>query len=492
MTSLQLARRLTGVASTRIGQSPAASTAPDRATTWTLDGRHRDAGERRLLAAGDILALALATGAAELVFKAPGHGLFFGVLTIVLWLAVFQAYGLYDHDLAPLRPQVRDELPALLSAAVVACLATAALRAIVVGSGPNARGLGVLVAVGIAAVVVLRTVARRAAGVVLGPERVLLAGEADAVESLARSVAAHPDLGLETAGVVACDGKLHVASPVLGHAGCADLSAIAAEHGVTHVLVASSSLGTSRLLEELRPCRRRGIKVTVMRPVADALSPRAADDDGDLGVLGAEVALLSPFARAAKRTVDIVGSGVALVLAAPVMALLAIAVRLDSPGSALFHQERVGRGGRVFRLVKFRTMVTDAERMTEALRAHSLDPDWLLLDRDPRITRLGRLLRQWSLDELPQLWNVLRGDMSLVGPRPLILAEDDRVREWARSRDEIPPGLTGLWQIAGRTSISFEEMIRLDCVYVSGWSLWRDLGIIARTVPAVLSRRGAN
>ncbi len=491
MTSLQLARRLTGVASTRIGQPPADPAGPGPAT-WTLDGRHRDAGERRLLAVGDILALVLATGAAGLMFKPPGQGLVFGVLTIVLWVAVFRACGLYDRDLALLRPRPRDELPALLSAAVVACLATAALWAVAVGAGPGAGRLVVLAAVGIAAVLVLRTVVRRAAGVVLGPERVLLVGEAHAVERLARRVAAHPDLGLETAGVVACDGKLHVASPVLGQAGCADLSAIAAEHGVTHVLVASSSLGTSRLLEELRPCRRRGIKVTVMRPVADALSPRAADDDGGLGALRVEASRLSPFARAAKRTVDVVGSGVALVLAAPVMALIAIAVKLDSPGSALFHQERIGSGGRTFRLVKFRTMVADAERMTDELRARSRDPDWLLLDVDPRVTRFGRVLRQWSLDELPQLWNVLRGDMSLVGPRPLILAEDDRVREWARARSEIPPGLTGLWQVAGRTNMSFEEMIRLDCAYVSRWSLWRDLGIIARTVPAVLTRRGAN
>ena len=137
-------------------------------------------------------------------------------------------------------------------------------------------------------------------------------------------------------------------------------------------------------------------------------------------------------------------------------------------------------------------MVPDAEHKAEDLWDQSEDPNWLKLEDDPRVTRVGRLLRQTSLDELPQILNVLRGDMSLVGPRPLIPLEDEQIVGWARTRLELPPGITGLWQVLGRTSIPFEEMIKLDCLYVTNWSMWMDLKLIIRTVPAVLLRRGDN
>ena len=158
----------------------------------------------------------------------------------------------------------------------------------------------------------------------------------------------------------------------------------------------------------------------------------------------------------------------------------------------LFRQERIGAGRAPFRLVKFRTMAEDAEQRREELLAQSKDPGWLLLDHDPRITRVGRFLRHSSLDELPQLWNVLKGEMSLVGPRPLIESEDRQLEGWGRSRLDLTPGMTGLWQVLGRTSIPFEEMVKLDYLYVTNWSLWTDLRLILRTLPAVLLKRGVN
>jgi lipopolysaccharide/colanic/teichoic acid biosynthesis glycosyltransferase len=189
---------------------------------------------------------------------------------------------------------------------------------------------------------------------------------------------------------------------------------------------------------------------------------------------------------------DLVLATVALLVLAPLAVVIAIAIRLDSPGPVLFAQERVGRGGRRFRMWKFRTMVADAERRRAALVALSRDPNWLLIDDDPRITRVGRYLRLTSLDELPQLMNVVRGDMSLVGPRPLIPLEDRRVPAWAHRRSAVAPGITGLWQVSGRTALAFEEMLALDCQYVDTWSLARDAAMLARTLPAVLARRGAN
>jgi lipopolysaccharide/colanic/teichoic acid biosynthesis glycosyltransferase len=179
------------------------------------------------------------------------------------------------------------------------------------------------------------------------------------------------------------------------------------------------------------------------------------------------------------------------VLLLPVMVGIALAVRLDSPGPVLFRQQRIGRGGRRFQLLKFRTMVPDADAMTERLMADSSDPHWLQLEHDPRITRVGRFLRSTSLDELPQLYNVLAGHMSLVGPRPLSVRDDARVGGWARGRLDITPGLTGLWQVLGRKSVPFEEMVKLDYVYVNNWSLWGDVKLLLQTLPAVIAGRGA-
>jgi lipopolysaccharide/colanic/teichoic acid biosynthesis glycosyltransferase len=209
-------------------------------------------------------------------------------------------------------------------------------------------------------------------------------------------------------------------------------------------------------------------------------------------MFGINPPVLSRSSRWAKRGLDLIGASGALLLGAPVLLLLALLVRIDSRGPAFFRQERIGRGAQRFKLLKLRTMDSDAESRRAGLLAQSKDPGWLHLDHDPRITRLGRLLRLTSLDELPQLWNVLRGDMSLVGPRPLVPEEDSKVQPWARGRLDLTPGITGLWQVLGRTSIPFEEMVKLDYLYVTNWTLWGDVRLILRTLPALLTRRGAN
>jgi lipopolysaccharide/colanic/teichoic acid biosynthesis glycosyltransferase len=195
---------------------------------------------------------------------------------------------------------------------------------------------------------------------------------------------------------------------------------------------------------------------------------------------------------AAKRAIDIAGAAVGLLILAPLLVLLAVAVRATSRGAPLLRQRRAGRGGREFRMWKFRTMISGAEGMRPLLMEASRDGDWLLLDRDPRITRLGRALRRTSLDELPQLVNVLHGDMSLVGPRPLPVEEHSRIPSWALPRTDVRPGMTGLWQIRGRTRLGFTQMLELDCEYVRAPSLRADLRILAATVPALLTAKGAN
>jgi lipopolysaccharide/colanic/teichoic acid biosynthesis glycosyltransferase len=192
-----------------------------------------------------------------------------------------------------------------------------------------------------------------------------------------------------------------------------------------------------------------------------------------------------------KRALDVAGALAGLLLLAPLLLAVALAIRLSSPGPAIFRQRRVGRSGREFVMWKFRTMVDGADQMRAALVSHLRDDEWLDLARDPRVTPLGRVLRRTSLDELPQLVNVLRGEMSLVGPRPLPLDEDARIPAWASMRAGVRPGLTGPWQVAGRESIGFIGMLRIDCDYVRDRSVWGDVKILARTVPAVLDGRGA-
>jgi exopolysaccharide biosynthesis polyprenyl glycosylphosphotransferase len=197
-------------------------------------------------------------------------------------------------------------------------------------------------------------------------------------------------------------------------------------------------------------------------------------------------------ARNAKRVFDLVAGTLILIAILPLLLLVALIIKLDSPGPVFFFQERVGKDGRRFRMVKFRSMRRDAGQLLATLRAQNEATGPLFKMRaDPRVTRAGRLLRRFSLDELPQLFNVLAGDMSLVGPRPPIPAEVAEYEGWHMARLRVVPGLTGLWQVSGRSELSFDEMVRLDLRYIRTWTLALDLKILARTIPAVFSAHGA-
>jgi lipopolysaccharide/colanic/teichoic acid biosynthesis glycosyltransferase len=193
-----------------------------------------------------------------------------------------------------------------------------------------------------------------------------------------------------------------------------------------------------------------------------------------------------------KRCLDIIGAGIALVLLSPLLLVIALAIKLTSPGGVLFRQRRSGLGGRPFTMYKFRTMVAGAESMKPALRAQNeQDGPAFKLKNDPRVTRLGRFLRKTSLDELPQLWNVLRGDMSLVGPRPLPCDETSECSGWHLRRLDVLPGLTCIWQVRGRCRVTFTEWMRMDMQYLHSQSMGQDLKLILQTIPALVSRRGA-
>jgi lipopolysaccharide/colanic/teichoic acid biosynthesis glycosyltransferase len=192
-----------------------------------------------------------------------------------------------------------------------------------------------------------------------------------------------------------------------------------------------------------------------------------------------------------KRAFDLLGASLGLLAVLPLMVLIVVAIKLDSPGPVLFRQQRVGRRGARFQMLKFRTMVPDAEALKESLRDRNEAREGLFkIAQDPRVTRVGRLLRRTALDELPQLLNILKGEMSLVGPRPLVVEEDASIEGSQRRRLELMPGMTGPWQILGPARVSLAEMVAIDCLYVADWTLWSDVKILLRTVGHVIGRRG--
>jgi exopolysaccharide biosynthesis polyprenyl glycosylphosphotransferase len=193
-----------------------------------------------------------------------------------------------------------------------------------------------------------------------------------------------------------------------------------------------------------------------------------------------------------KRALDMVVVSFGLLTIAPLLAVIAVAIKIDSRGPVFYGQQRVGKDGRLFKMLKFRSMVTDADQRKADLAAHNeASGPMFKMRRDPRVTRVGRFIRRWSLDELPQLFNVLVGDMSLVGPRPPVPAEVSQYEEWQLGRLRAVPGLTGLWQVSGRSEVAFHDMVRLDLHYIRNWSLSLDIEILLRTIPAVLTSRGA-
>ena len=455
---------------------------------------------RRLLALGDAVSLALGMAVTMVaVGGTRGHPwqgyLLFGLITLPAWVVLFKLYGLYERDAKRLSHSTLDDLPALFHCLLLGCLLMWCWFVVVAPGKLMFTAILTFGALAMALVLAGRVLTRAGFLRLVSPERVLLIGTGQASGALIEKMRARASLRLQPIGMVSCEGSAGaaVALPQLGRLEEVDLPSLMAEHRVTRVVVADVELERERLLGVVRDCRTVSVKVCLLPLTFSALGPAVeVDDVQGITVLAINPLVLSRSSRIAKRGLDLVGAGLLSVLALPLLLVLAVAIKLDSPGPVFFRQERIGRGAVRFRLVKLRTMALDAEARRAELLAQSKDPGWLHLEHDPRITRVGRLLRLSSLDELPQLWNVLRGDMSLVGPRPLVAEEDRMVNGWARGRLDLTPGITGLWQVLGRTSIPFEEMVKLDYLYVTNWSLWGDVRLILRTLPVVLQRSGAN
>jgi exopolysaccharide biosynthesis polyprenyl glycosylphosphotransferase len=273
----------------------------------------------------------------------------------------------------------------------------------------------------------------------------------------------------------------------------ADVEAALARGPLDELIVADAGLDDTRLLEIVEAAHRRGVKVRVAPRTTELLIERGEYVPGQ----GVPLFELRPpiFAGtdwATKRTFDIVVGALIVIVGLPVWLLIAAAIKVSSHGPVLYSDSRVGLGERPFRMYKFRTMVEDAERRKVELEgANEAGGALFKIRRDPRVTSVGRVLRRLSLDEVPNVLNVLRGEMSLVGPRPLPLRDFARLEPWHRKRYNVLPGMTGLWQVAGRSDLTFDDLVRLDFYYLENWSIWLDVTILFKTPGAVFSQRGA-
>jgi exopolysaccharide biosynthesis polyprenyl glycosylphosphotransferase len=439
------------------------------------DARTRDRRARVSLLAADVVA---ALGAVA-VAGAPG---WLAGAPLVVLLA--KLYGLYDRDMLLLRKTTLDQAPQLLQ---VVTLTTLALW--LAGDAATARApLAAFAATLLAGAIVARHAARWILARTLPLERCVFLGEAEDYERLRGKLASRA-VHAELVGRIALRGADDPAAPAGDVLGLHELILGTAAH---RVVVDPHALPPQDVLEIVRAAEALGLRVSLLPRVLDVVGSAVALDDLEgLTVMGVRRFGLTRSARVVKRAFDLAFTAVGLLAVGPLMALIALAIFVDSGGPVLFRQVRMGRDGRPFRILKFRTMDPSAEaRHPELRRRHGLQDDLFKLERDPRVTRVGRLLRATSLDVLPQLVNVVRGEMSLVGPRPLVLDEDARITGLDRRRLDLTPGMTGTWQIAGTGRVPLAEMVKIDYLYVAGWSLWLDIKILLRTVPHVLGRRG--
>ena len=435
---------------------------------------------RRSLAIADAVA---AVGAVVFSMLVLGGFTLAPEVLIVVPLIVFVAksQGLYDRDELVIHKSTLNEFPRLVNLATLFALLTWLARHYVVLGSPGTFYLLALWLTLIASLTAARATARAIARRRATVERCLIVG-ADTVERrLAPKLAG--SRSVELVGSVSIER--------LGGDPSAQRRAAAA-FDAHRVLIALSDHGDPEdTMDVVREAMASGLAVSLLPSSLGAVGSSVAFDDlGGIPLLGVPRFGLSRSSRGIKRSFDLVGASLLLLLFAPLLALFALAIKRGSHGPVLFRQTRVGRDGRPFTMLKFRTMVDGAAEMREQLEHANEASGLFKIENDPRITRVGGLLRKTSLDELPQLWNVMRGDMSLVGPRPLVVDEDERVTGHDRRRLHLTPGMTGRWQTLGSARIPLSEMVKIDYLYVANWSLWADMKILLETVAFVAQRRG--
>ncbi len=457
---------------------------------------HRDAVFRRLLALADLAAAVGALGITGAITGHPLGPLSFATAPLIILIA--KMTGRYDHDELILRKSTLDEVPALVVLAASYALAWS-LFALAVGDRFNLKAGGVSILWGSTAILLLtaRAAARSAAQVSAPRERVLIIGSAAPRMQLAQSLASDPGAHIDVVGFLPLEDERRVASDWGPRSRRRrqrtfdNLGDVVRELDVHRVFLIPTTADAELMLDAVSRTLAIGVKLSIVPRLFEVVGSAVEFDTvGGVTVLGVPRNGLNRSSRAVKRAMDIVGSGIGLLALLPFGLMIALAIKLDSRGPVFFRQRRVGRDGRDFEMIKFRSMYDGAHAQREAL-AHLNESDGTFkLSSDPRVTRIGRLLRRTSIDELPQLINVLSGDMSLVGPRPLVVDEDRLIEGRHRERLQFAPGMTGPWQVLGPTRPPLSEMVKTDYLYAANWSLWTDIKILLRTVAHVFAQRG--
>ena len=458
----------------------------------------RDTRLRRILAVSDVLASSLAL-AIVVWTVAAGHWNVrvrpSTILIVPFVLIAAKAIGLYDRDQHMVRKTTIDELPSLLYLSVLFALTVWLAEAPLLEGYLTRPEVFALLLLTFTLLAAGRLIARTVVSATSSAERCIIVGNVDDAERVARKLEGSPGVNAAVCARVALHSS-EAEDPRWPAAGTLsrseDLTRFIAALRIERVIIAPDGHDQDEILHVIRLIKALGVRVSVLPRLLEVVGSSSTFEDVDgLTLLGVRHYGVSKSSALLKRLMDVVGATVALVLLAPLLLMLAGAVKLDSRGPVFFRQRRIGRKGEVFSMLKFRSMVRNAEDIKQVLRdQNEVEGGLFKIADDPRITRVGRFLRKTSLDELPQLFNVLGGSMSLVGPRPLVVDEDALIEGWERRRLAVKPGMTGMWQIFGSSRIPMPEMVKIDYLYGANWSLWLDLKILLRTIPYVLRRRG--
>jgi exopolysaccharide biosynthesis polyprenyl glycosylphosphotransferase len=452
----------------------------------------RDSLFRRLLFTGDVLAILVAFALTIEFSGGRLHVARICILGLPLIVLGAKLLGLYDRDEAIIRKTTLDEAPRLFQLATL-CVLLAWLAGKQLGYGTFTRGDVLFLWVALLVMLLVARCGARAIALRMAPvERCLFIGSSASEKAVRSRMAGHGGVRAEVVAHV----NLHEIAPwstdAYSHEKLEEIGKLARKLNVHRAIVAPSGGEAGDMLDLVRTLKAVGIRVSVVPMLLQVIGSSVEFDDlHGVTLMGVRRFDLTHSSEMVKRAFDLLGASLGLLAVSPLMIAIAIAIKLDSKGPVFFRQSRVGRDEKRFGLFKFRTMVPDAEALKHTLVDRNEAQEGLFkIAEDPRITRVGGFLRKTALDELPQLFNVLRGEMSLVGPRPLIDDEDKRIEGWSRRRLALHPGITGHWQILGPARVSLREMVAIDYLYVANWSLWTDVKILLRTVPHVLCRRG--
>jgi exopolysaccharide biosynthesis polyprenyl glycosylphosphotransferase len=423
------------------------------------------------------------------------------ILLMIVTLAVFQLRGLYR---LPRWTSFLDE------ALIIASSATTAIAIIILYSFLQrffpSRLIFIyawilMIVLLISKRLIVRMVRQMLWARGIGVDRLLIIGAGRAGQRIMQHIYGNPQLGYRVVGFLGdqpADANWGIATerrverpPYLGDTGA--IEDTIRRHDVSEVIIALPPAQHRDIFRMIQQCRQMDVSFTFLPDLFEmALDRVTIHEVAGLPLIELRESRIRGWNYVLKRAMDIVISSAVLILTAPLLALISLSIKLDSAGPVFLRQVRVGRDGEEFICYKFRSMVQDAERRKQELMSKEGNNGPLFkMKNDPRVTRVGRFLRKTSLDELPQFFNVLLGEMSVVGPRPQVPSEVDQYEDWHFQRLDVTPGLTGLWQVNGRSDLSFDEMVKLDLYYAENWSPWLDIKLMLRTVPAVLFGRGA-